>query len=217
MADILDEKGGVDFERLIRFFEQASPGDICSFFEKPEHVRYVLFPFLDFLKNSYFSQKKIIPKKVMRSFQHDLPIRSEVFSYIKKRNLPILSIQSDEQYDIIAFHFFLLGIRQDFDLAQDIQHRHLQGIKGLLLTAILGVSRTLGSKNICNYDDIPEGITTELRHVLRIAETMNVLALVHSGNFEERSISIHLDSIIRTNIDVLLENLGSEFSKNNPL
>lgn len=207
----------MDFLALLSFFEQTTHASLCEFFEHEEHQKNILFPFLDFLRHTFFSENKPIPEKVLRSFQNIPPIRAGIFSYVKERNLPIFSTQHTEQYDIIAFDLFLLGADQDFDLVKDIQQDHFQGIEKLLMEATAKIFMDIGSMRIWNNEDPSEALIRDLQHVLRIAETINVLALIHAGNFEERQISSQLDCIIRKNIDFLLAKMGDDFTKNHAI
>lgn len=69
--DVLNKEGKIDFNNLISFFENASVSEIDIFFKESERITDILFPFLDFLRQEFFSQKKPIPEKVMRSIQND--------------------------------------------------------------------------------------------------------------------------------------------------
>lgn len=107
VQNILNEHGKIDFNMLLRFFEENNPL-LGSFFAEKEHVEKILFPFFDFLKSTFFSENKTISQNIIHIFKDNLPIREGVVSYIEQRNSQIISSQYIEQYDVISFHLFLL-------------------------------------------------------------------------------------------------------------
>lgn len=93
---------------FIHFLREFSPEEIDIFFSQKIHIETYLFPFFDFLKNTYFSQNKSIPKEIDNILSHNQSLQKGLMRYIEQRNAQIVSGQFIEQYDIIAFHLFLL-------------------------------------------------------------------------------------------------------------
>lgn len=210
VESILDKDGKIDFVMLIRFFKN-NDASVSDFFQKKEHIEKIMFPFFDFLKYTFFSQNKIIPQDIVDILKTHISIQDGSISYIEEKNSQIVSSQHIEQYDTIAFHLFLLGMNQDFDLVKDIQTDYFLRINALFTDSILSVSRSLGIVDIGVSKKLPEILIRELNYCIQIGETINKLALIHAVNFEERQISFELGAIIRNNIDSLLRQLSEEF------
>ncbi|MDD5197358.1 MAG: GGDEF domain-containing protein [Candidatus Gracilibacteria bacterium] len=211
--NILDRHEKIDFntvnlEGFIHFFENTDTG-ICDFFK--EHTVNILFPFFDFLKGNYFSRNISIPENIRRILLNHPSLQNGIISYIEQGNSQILSSQHIEQYDTIAFHLFLLGMDQDFDLVKDVQSDYFTKISALFVDSTSRVSHSLGVMKVWMSKNPSETLILELHRCMQLGETINKLALIHSVNFEERQISFDLGVIIRNNIDSLLRQLDPNF------
>lgn len=68
---------------------------------------------------------------------------------------------------------------EDFNLTKDIQFDNLRGIKQFLVKVLMDISE-FAAIPIRNYADIGDNLSDEFIRVLRIGETINILALIHS-------------------------------------
>lgn len=204
---LLDQHGNVDFKILIRFLENNQVS-VDNFFKKKEYVKRILFPFFDFLHTS-FSAKKHIPQNIIDILENHSSVREGILSYIEE-STPHIKPHID-QYYIIDFHLFLLWMSQDFNLVKDIQLDHFIKISALFADSVAKVSQIIGTTHVWTSKKLPEILVRELNYCKQLGETINKLALIHGGNFEERQISFNLGMIIRTNINSLLKQLDSGF------
>jgi len=108
MNKIIRVNGEIDFSTLIHCLGQSADVSINLFFSEKKHIEKILFPFFDFLKNTFFFENKDIPPYIVEILKNHPSIQVGLISYIKERNAKIISGQHIEQYDIIAFHLFLL-------------------------------------------------------------------------------------------------------------
>lgn len=104
-------------------------------------------------------------------------------------------------------------MNQDFDLVKDIQLDHFIKINALFADSAAKVSQLIGNIHVWTSRNLPEVLVRELSYCKQLGETINKLALIHAGNFEERQISFNLGLIIRTNINALLRQLDSGFAE----
>ena len=167
------------------------------------------------LADCYFSENKPAPQNIVNILEDTPVIRDAIIAYIDSKNSSIISSQHIEQYDTVAFHLFLLGMDQDFDLVKDIQIDHFRHINALFADAASRVSQVIGIMKTWTRKDAPEALTRELEYCIQIGETINKLALIHAVNFEERQVSFELGVIIRNNIELLLRQLDPNFIENN--
>ncbi|OIP54562.1 hypothetical protein AUK10_00630 [Candidatus Gracilibacteria bacterium CG2_30_37_12] len=211
MNKIIRVNGEIDFSTLIHCLGQSADVSINLFFSEKKHIEKILFPFFDFLKNTFFFENKDIPPYIVEILKNHPSIQVGLISYIKERNAKIISGQHIEQYDIIAFHLFLLGRKERFDLIQDIQHSDSLRTKTFLKDSIgdICLSPDITNANISTIQ------MSKLYCCLEIGETFNKLGLIHSANMEEQQISLKIGTMIRTYIHDLTSQLHSDIVMNN--
>ncbi len=225
---ILNKEGKIDFDILVRFLEQKNRS-VNEFFEekeyKKERMENILFPFFDFLKQAYFSKNNSIPNNIITILRENTTILDGIISYIEDRNPQIISNKQDwslqdasfrynEQFNSLTFHFFLLGMSQEFDIDKDVHSDHYKKINVLFADFTSSVLKSIGVLNTWSNTTTPPELIRELYNCIELGETINKLALIYWVKSEERHISMSLGEIIRNNIDTLLRQLPANFVMN---
>jgi len=210
IENILLQSGKIDFKALIRFLEGETEWVYISFNE--EIVEKIFFPFFDDLKQKYFSENIAFPDNILSLLRNHPSVRNAIITYIEKKNDQIKP--HIDQYDSIDFHLFLLWMNQDFDLVKDIYIDYFKNINTLFADSTAKVLKIIGNIPGWTSKNLSEQLAQELNYCMQLGETINKLALIHMGNFEESQISFELGIIIRTNINNLRRQLHPEIIRN---
>ena len=88
----------------------------------------MFYDFFDFLEQAFFKENNPLPEHIVKIVRENSLLKKYIVSYLKPRNLQVLSEQNLEQNDIISFHLFLLGADQNFDLVQDMRVNEFESI-----------------------------------------------------------------------------------------
>jgi len=105
-------------------------------------------------------------------------------------------------------------MNQDFDLVKDIYIDYFKNINTLFADSTAKVLKIIGNIPGWTSKNLSEQLAQELNYCMQLGETINKLALIHMGNFEESQISFELGIIIRTNINNLRRQLHPEIIRN---
>ena len=181
IEDILLQNGKIDFKALIRFLEGETEWVYTPFNE--ELIEKIFFPFFDDMKQKYFSENISFPENILSILRDHSTVRNAIIAYIEKRNNQIKP--HIDQYDSIDFHLFLLWMNQDFDLVKDIHIDYFKNINTLFADSTAKVLKIIGNIPGWTSRNLPEQLAQELNYCMQLGETINKLALIHTGNFEE--------------------------------
>ncbi len=212
---ILDAQGKIDFSILARLF-QENPIATKIYFEKQEDIDTILFPFLDFLKSSFFAQDQKISEKIMRTFEDHSIIRDGIFRYIEYNNAQVMDLDHTEQDNTLAFHILLLE-NKEFNIRKDIETNQFMEINKVFQKALSRIYGDLGIIKQWPHDNPPIALVRDILSFLTLAETINKLALIYTASLEEFQVSLRIGGIIRANVNSLTERLSETFMKHDPL
>ncbi|EKD44727.1 MAG: hypothetical protein ACD_71C00029G0001, partial [uncultured bacterium (gcode 4)] len=214
VAHILNADRTIDFDKLISFLKGD---DIVAFLQEQMTWgdKRVFHDFFDFLEQTFFKQNNPLSEDLVKIVRGNSVLKGHITSYLKPRNLQVLSEQNLEQNDIISFHLFLLWIDQDFDLIQDTRVNGFEGIMSLFSQYSWEIGKMSGKieKNVWGADTEPliQEFNLDLNLYIGLCETIIKLGVIHSVNLEERKIAFDLSTIIKSHTKNISDKLKERF------
>jgi|GEM_PF-6156503 len=121
------------------------------------------------------------------------------------------------QCEIISFHLFLLGMNQDFDLAQDIRVKKFANTESLFSQYSLEIGKILGKLQLNAWGNNMDVLNQKLDLYIELCETIIKLGVIHSVNLEERKIAFDLSSIIKGGTGVIFNELKKSLPQNSKI